>query len=471
MKIKYLIRFAAMATLFAQTAVPGQGKVTTANAIGDNMVLQQQTNVRLWGWAKPGSTVRIHGSWKNSKTSCQADSQGRWNAQITTPEASFEPQQLTLSDPDGKVVIHNILIGEVWIASGQSNMEMGLAGFVNRVIENAPQEILGANKYHGRLRLIKLAHEAAGADQDSLKRRPEWKECTAGNVPAWSAVAYYFAQTLTEQLDVPVGIVQTAWGGTTVESWMPRELLPEPKSDGEKKDFGVRYSGMIHPIEGFTTKGFIWYQGEANLHNHSQYAGRLSAMIKAWRERWHQGDLPFYQVEIAPYAYEGKDLDDKAAMLREAQARVAATVNNVGIVSTVDLVYPYERTQIHPCQKRAIGLRLALLALKRQYGMTGLNAECPKYKGMTVKNGRAIVKISHAETGFNLLDHITGFEVAGTDRKFYPAKASAGRGEIILQAPEVSQPVSVRYCFHNFMPGSLTNTYGLPLMPFRSDNW
>ena len=441
-----------------------EAKVKPASLIGDGMVLQQQSEVRLWGWAKPNATVRLTTSWK-AKATTKADNEGRWELWVKTPVASFASQELTLSDGE-KLTIRDVLIGEVWVGSGQSNMEMCLVGRPNRTIEHANRELLQANRFKGMLRMATVAHNEQKVPVDSVK--VQWQDCSTQVVAPWSAVCYFFATTLIEALQCPVGMISTCWGGTSVESWSPKEVLP-PVTDAKKQtDYAVRYNGLIHPLEGYTIRGFIWYQGEANVSRHAQYANMLSEMITSWRKRWKQGPLPFYQVEIAPYIYDGAE-KNRAALLREAQLEVSHRLEKVGIVCTNDLVKDFELRQIHPMMKREIGERLAYLALNNDYGFKGLYAFSPEYKSMEVKGKEIVLNFTHAEKGFNRFEGFKGFEVSGVDRKFYPAEVRVEGTRLVVSSPKVEAPVAVHYCFKNWQLGNTTNVGGMPLFPFRTD--
>ncbi len=454
-------------------ALTAGAKVKPAPLISDGMVLQQQSDCKLWGFAKPNSRVTARGSWGGKTVQTRSDAQGRWQLRLPTPKGSFTPYELTLSDGD-KLVIKDVLIGEVWLGGGQSNMEMSLQGRNNRVIDHVNQEIIGSLKYSGKLRLATVSHNLQLTPADSVAA--PWKDCSPATVTPWSAVCYFFGSTLVDALQVPVGMIASCWGGTTVESWTPAEIcrsytdLKQDKaslSKGKTNTPIVRYNGMIHPIAGYTLKGFIWYQGEANVGHHNQYADRLSNLISAWRQRWGQGDLPFYEVEICPYHY-GDVSGDKAALLREAQWDVTRRLPHVGCVSTNDLVRPYEVHQIHPSMKRPVGERLAMMALSRDYRMQGFDPECPQYESMEVKDSKVYLKVSHSKSGFSRFDDLEGFEVCGPDGVYYPAQASIEGVRLVVSSPKVLQPRAVKYCFHNWSPGTVANTSGLPLVPFRS---
>lgn len=459
---------------------PALAKVTLPDQIGDNMVLQQQSQARLWGWADAGKTIKVTVSWSDKVFATKAGQSGRWELPVETPAASFDPQTLTVSDGE-PVELKNILIGEVWFASGQSNMEMPVRGFWNCPIEDSNQTITTAADYRRSIRFATLAHPEKYTVQERVEG--SWKECTPENLQNFSATAFFFAQNLTRVLNVPVGIINSAWGGSRVEGWMPADSLKawgEPYTEEEiRKQYPnqqymyaeIMYNGVLAPVIGYTIKGFIWYQGESNVGHHQEYTGRFARMISMWRKLWKQGDPPFYYAEIAPYDY---GYDPQGALLREAQFRTQAVVPNTGMISTNDLVEPFELKQIHPKNKKDVGRRLSYLALQQTYGVPGIESHGPEYKSMEVKDGKAYLTFNHAEEGFSRLQDIEGFEICGADRNFVSAEVSIDPSDqrvLVVSSKEVAEPVAVRYAFHNFQIGNLAGIRGLPVVPFRTDNF
>ncbi len=278
-------------------------------------------------------------------------------------------------------------------------------------------------------------------------------------------------------MDCPVGVISSAWGGTSVEGWTPADIVKDYddadlSEENLKKNVWntpvVRYNGKIHPLAGYTLKGFLWYQGEANRDWPDKYAARLGNMVKAWRKAWGQGDLPFYEVEIAPFGYDDPN-KISGALLREAQHDFTKQVANTGMISTNDLVNDYEIWQIHPCKKREVGQRLCYLALSKTYGKKGYMAESPEYDKMEIKDGKAYLSFTHCEYGFNRFDYIKGFEICGADKVFHTANVRIENNRAIVSSPDVKEPVAVRYCFKNWQPGNLGNVGGMPIIPFRTD--
>ena len=371
----------------------------------------------------------------------------------------------------------NILIGEVWFCSGQSNMEMPLRGFWNAPIEGANELIATASKWKG-IRVATIGRDGQTAPVDYC--RGSWKVSNPENAPEFSATGFNFAMMMNQVLDIPIGIINCSWGGSTVEGWLPREIVAEyPDIDLERdirREDGwwhytsptLMYNGMLHPLQNYTIKGFLWYQGEANVGKHNTYAERLRTMVELWRKEWGLGELPFYYVEIAPFNSPETNL---FALLRESQFKAQSMIPNSGMISTNDLVMPYEMKNIHPKNKTDVGKRLAYMALSKTYGVRGIEAYGPVYKSMYMKDGDVYLTFDNAPEGFNRMSDMEGFEMAGEDKVFYPAEAEACGNQIKVTCENVKNPVAVRYGFRDYKPGNVANLRGLPLYPFRTDNW
>lgn len=454
-------------------------KVTLPDILSDNMVLQQSTSVKLWGKANPNSVVKVQPSWVKMTTTVKTDNKGNWQASIQTPQATFTPQTLAFSD--GEVLtLKNILIGEVWLASGQSNMEMPLNGFWNCPIKGANETIALSGQNKG-IRFATVPKTPAYEPQETCPGK--WMESNPNNSAWFSATAYHFAQTLYHSLDVPVGIIVCSWGGSRVESWTNRQILETyPDIDLTKKGIEdvqewkrplVMYNGMLKPLSNYTIKGFIWYQGESNVGKEDVYAQRFATMVELWRKDWGLGNLPFYYAEIAPWIYGDGELGTSGALLREAQFKSQFIIPNSGMISTNDLVEEYEKTNIHPKNKTDVGKRLAYLALNQTYEFKNIAAHGPEYKSMEVKDGKIILSFNYAPDGFNRENDILGFEICGSDKVFLPATAKLDNNnlKIILSNDQITMPVAARYGFRNFQPGNLANTRELPVVPFRTDNF
>lgn len=453
--------------------------VELPDIISDNAVLQQQTDAKLWGWAKPGSTVKVNTSWNNRDYTAKSDKKsGRWEVKVATPEASFVPYSITFDDGDGAARIDNVLIGEVWFCSGQSNMEMPLRGYGVQPVEGAAQAIAYSGKYPG-IRMANIPKRAAYTPQEKVEGK--WKLSCPKEAGEFSALAYFFAQSLTDLLNVPVGIINCAYGGSKVEGWMPKEILDtypnwdmaaeEKNSDmNEYERIGVMYNAMLHPLIGYSVKGYLWNQGESNVGRHNEYPYHQKDMVEHWRKVWGQGELPFYFVELPGWSY-GNGEGYNAAVFRECQHKAAEILPNSGIVCTSDLVYPYELEDIHACKKKEIGERLAFMAAGKTYGIEGIPYQFPSLKSIDYQGDKAVMEFNYR--GFTPNLELPGFEVAGEDRVFHPAKATEDwqTHTVTVSSDAVKDIKSVRYCFKNFAIGKVKNMYGMPLIPFRTDNW
>ncbi|HIY88689.1 MAG TPA: sialate O-acetylesterase [Candidatus Bacteroides pullicola] len=469
-------------TLFLLLGVLTLGaKVKLPALVGDNMLLQQQTDVRLWGWAEPGATVRVTPSWDGQTVSCQADAQGRWLVSVKTPAASYTPYDITIDDGE-PLTLKGVLVGEVWLASGQSNMQMPLKGFGGCCVKNGVDEVIRSADYPA-IRFFTVSTEQAYEPQEDCKGR--WEVPSVHTAAEFSATAWFFATSLEKALRVPVGIIVSAYGGSKVESWLSREILEGyPDVDLSREAIErcdppyerplLMYNAMIWPIRNYTFKGIIWYQGESNVGAHQTYARRLATMVDLWRDNFGLGEIPFYFVEIAPYDYDSPVQDGKGAYLREAQFKAQALIPNSAMVSTNDAVETYERHNIHPRNKDVVGHRLSYLALNLTYGMKQINCFGPQYKLWQAKGNEAWVAFDNLQMGICRNYDLRGFEVAGEDRVFYPADKvwlHWQTNEMVISSEKVAHPVAVRYGFGDFLPGTMIGGNELPTIPFRTDDW
>lgn len=467
----------------------GWAKVRLPHLISDNMVLQQQTDARLWGWARPGQTVTVSTSWSTDTYKVKTGRDGRWLVSVKTPRASFTPLSVTFDDSE-PLTVRNIYAGEVWVCAGQSNMEMPVRGFGNCPVEGYGEAVANAWQ-DGGVHYVKVPSVMSTRSLDDADCR--WEQVNANTVGECSAVGFFFARIVSHTLNIPVGLVMANKGGTRVESWLDEDNLrrhtDEPlDSMAMVRKFQWDYhrpllwgNGTFHPILNYTVKGILFYQGCSNVGDPgNRYSERLKLLVEQWRRDFRLGDIPFYFVQIAPY-YQDADGKDGlvGARLREQQLRASEIIPNSDIVCTNDLVYPWEYSQIHPCQKRPVGERLAFIALNRAYGYTNVWCESPRYKSMTIQGDTCYVRLQNDYGGISRFSGIEGFEVAGEDRVFHKAEAghfwvpgNDPRNETVyVTSPEVKHPVAVRYCYRNFQLGNLKNCANLPLLPFRTDNW
>lgn len=457
--------------------ISAQARLILPSIFGNNMLLQQNTDMNIWGWSDIGKLVEVEPSWTHRKYSVKVDHSGRWNLQLPTPAAGNDTYTITVSDGKDKIMIQNILIGEVWLCLGQSNMEMPMKGFKNQPIEDGNKAIFKSKNKNIRIITVKRTSELE--PQDNFIGA--WQEATPETVKEFSATGYYFGRLINETLDVPVGLILSSWGGSWLESWMSRDVLSRefkgvklPDSVGDIKEKNrtptTLYNGMIHPIEGYTIKGAIMYQGESNYDRAAQYARLFQTFVKEMRRSWGQGDFPFYYCQIAPYNNppEKQGLFN-AAFLREAQYKSAQVIPNSGMVVLMDIG---EENCIHPRKKEVGGERLAMMALAKTYGMTGFAYESPTFKEVVIEDSKAVLSFDNAPMWLTAYgQELKNFEIAGQDRIFYPAKAEIKRSKIEVWSDKVGKPVAVRYGFKNFVMGDLFSTEGLPLSSFRTDNW
>ncbi|MBQ9309328.1 MAG: sialate O-acetylesterase [Bacteroidales bacterium] len=455
-------------------------KITLPPVIGDNMVLQQQTDAALFGKAAPGKTVTVKTSWDKKKYSAKADSEsGKWLLRVKTPAAGG-PYEITISDGE-KLTLHDVLIGEVWFASGQSNMEMPVRGYGSQPAKDGVKYITAA-KASRPIRICNIKKQSSLTVQDSCGG--QWFKHTPNAVAECSATAYFFADALQGALDIPVGIIVSSWGGSSIETWMKREVFEKefPNTDlghldGKRPvkrnyhDPCLLYNGQVAPLIPFTFKGMIWYQGEQNRPNPNLYVKQQQAYVKMMREDFQVPDAPFYLVQIAPYTYDN-GRKTHSGYFCEAQQKAAQSIPNAGYVTTVDIG---EHGTIHPSHKQEVGQRLALLALSNDYGFDAIEAWAPYYKIVQFREGKAFVQMKVGNLGLSPLGaEISGFEIAGADRKFVDAKAMRDpkKGDnVIVWSDEVPEPVAVRYCWRNWSVGGLYNNFGIPAGPFRTDDW
>lgn len=456
-------------------------KVRLPRMIGDNMILQQNTNARLWGWDKPGTPVKVTTSWNGKSYQVKTGKDGKWLVEVATPKASYTPFSITFDDGD-MTTVKNVLAGEVWVCAGQSNMEMPVKGFDNCPVEGYNKAVTEARQYSG-IHYLPIPSTMAMKPQEDA-RGGEWRVISPETVAYASATGYFFAQVVNKALDIPVGIIMANKGGTRVEGWLDeanlKKYTQEPLDTAQIiKKYKTGYhrplvwgNGTFNPILNYTVKGILYYQGCSNVGDPAgQYTNRLKMLVEQWRRDFKLDQIPFYFVQIAPYNYGKKD-GDEGALLREQQYNASLVIPNSGIVCTDDLVYPYESDQIHPAQKRQVGERLAWQALNKTYGMKEIMCESAAFKDLRISNDTCYVHLKNDYRSINRYEDLQGFEVAGEDRVFHKANAHYYYTKgIIITCPEVKKPVAVRYAFNNWGYGNVKNGALLPLFPFRTDNW
>lgn len=454
----------------------------------DNMVLQQNAYVNIWGWADEGSTVSVSVSWSDKQYRATAGYDNLWKVSVATPAATFSPQWVNVTCGSQSVPLENILIGEVWLCSGQSNMEMPMAGWSGQPVENSENYIKDAYLYP-EVRMFMAQKISSVEPREDI--RGEWWSADGGHIGEFSAAAYFFGLELSRRMNVPVGLIVPCWGGSCIECWMDREALlfsglSEYSIDQNIIKFAnnspttcctAMYNGMIYPLRHYTINGFIWYQGCSNvsLVPVQDYSRFQQSMVTRWRKLFDRPDIPFYYVQIAPYKYAGDQDSGNAAILRERQKAAAKLVDNSAMIATCDLVYEWETGIIHPRRKAEVGQRLANLALEHWYGMGGYHSDSPDLENVFLHGASATIVLSNCSKGLHSgggygLDNVAGFEVAGSNKVWYPASITEANGNAITVASDqVADVRYVRYLWHDYAIGYLWNSYDLPLLPFTSE--
>ncbi|PWB23732.1 sialate O-acetylesterase [Flavobacterium sp. HTF] len=442
--------------------------VSLPNIFSDNMVLQRNSEVKIWGWANPKEEIKLVSGWNNQEYKTVADNQAKWELVIKTQEAGG-PFTISIKGYN-EVVLKNILIGEVWLCSGQSNMEMSASWG----IENGEEEMKNAT--NPNIRFFTVPKLTATTPQNNLLGN--WTESTPETMKYFSAIGYFFAKRLREDLkNVPIGLISSNWGGTPAEIWMPEDvvnsdsLLLENAKKLNEQEYGPRqpgraYNAMIHPIVGFKIAGTLWYQGESNVGS-LVYDKTLRALITSWRKEW-KDDFPFYYVQIAPYKTGSNNFSN--VTVRNSQRKILNEVIKTGMVLTSDIS---DTIDIHPKNKKSVGIRLANLALAETYPeASGLNSDLvngPLYRDFKIEKNKVVVSFDYAD-GLHFANKVSNqFEVAGADGAFYPAEASIKNNEVILTSKKVANPAKVRFAWGNTIQSDLFNKVNLPASCFTTE--
>jgi sialate O-acetylesterase len=434
--------------------------------ISSSMVLQQKDSATIWGWAAPASKVYVTTGWNGQTDSTTTDNGAQWRLRVMTPAAGG-PYDITIKS-DTTITLKDVLIGEVWVCSGQSNMEMSYSWGEKSIGEELP------TAHNKNIRFFQVPRITSQFPQDDVKAK--WTVCDSNTIKTFSAVGYFFGKRLNKELDVPVGLINSSWGGTPAEVWTPAEYVekdPVLKAAADKLSVqpwwpniaGRTFDAMIYPLTQFDIAGAIWYQGEANTGTSSTYTELLTTMIDSWRDAWKK-NLPFYYVQIAPFDYgEG----NTGALLQEAQTR-AMKHPNVGMVVITDLVDSV--TNIHPSHKKEVGNRLAGWALAETYKKPGISYKSPMFKSAEIQKNKMVLSFDNAPNGLRATSkHIEGFYIAGEDGQWQAAQAKIENDRITVWSKKVRDPKYVRFGFANTLIGNVFSAEGLPLTPFRTDNF
>ncbi len=495
--LQNLLMLAIAPLLKADVSVPA--------IFGDQMVLQQKQSNPIWGWADPGENVTV--SIDGQTHSAEADQEGNWKVELDAIPAGG-PYRLEIQG-NNTLSFADVLVGEVWICSGQSNMQWSVENS-----DSAELEILTAN--YPNIRLISVPRLGVQEAQDNFDG--QWTACTPENIKDFSAVGYFFGRRLLHALDVPIGLIDNAWGGSAADAWIRRDVLEsdsrfdemmawwekreadydydaelasweervakweaegsegrKPRKPGNMMTGNQRpgniFNGVLHPTIGYGIRGAIWYQGESNASRAYQYRDLFPLMIQHWRDEWGQGDFPFYYVQLADYRAElAEPAESDWAELREAQTMTMDRLKNVGQAVIIDIG---EGRDIHPRNKQMVANRLARWALANDYGKE-IIYQGPTYKSMRRSGGKITLTFEHVGQGLYSFDTAEpqGFAIAGKDRTFVWAQARiVGKNKVEVWSEAVEKPVAVRYAWADNPVCNLYNRDGLPATPFRTDNW
>lgn len=445
-------------------------KIFLSSVFTDNMVLQQNSRVKIWGTSDSDKEIRFSCSWLKSDIRTRPDEYGKWAVYIQTLPADYKEYNFVVSQGKEKLSIENVIFGEVWLCSGQSNMEMKMRGQYRGPINGGPDAIL--NSKNDYLRIFNVKKVFSYTPLNDVEAN--WERATPATVSECSASAYFFASQLQKTLDVPVGIMIAPWGGALVAAFMSGESLKDfpkhklPKSNEEIKKANLTpsavYNGMIHPLIGYSIKGVIWYQGETNRYDPKAYKKEFKTMVQDWRDKWGIGQFPFVYAQIAPYSYGG---DMNSAYLREAQLECLNDIPNSSMICLLDVG---EKNNIHPAEKKIVGQRFAMAALDKVYKIKGITSDGPMFKSMQLKDGKIIISFKNADNGLTSYgQELDQFQVAGSDKVFYYAKAWIKDYKVILECDKVSEPKYIRYGFTDYTKGTLYNVEGCPATSFRTD--
>lgn len=500
--LSLLMPFICLSTVFAEVKLP--------HVLGSNMVLQRDMPIPVWGWADAGEQVTI--TLGDHEATTTADADGHW--QVTLPMMSAGgPHNMTVSGDQNRIELTDILVGEVWICSGQSNMQWSV-----QQSKDGEKEIAEAS--YPMIRLFHVPRKPSGLPIDDVNAN--WRATTPETVKGFSAVAYFFGRKLHKTLGVPIGLIHTSWGGTRIEPWTPpagfasvpevqeihqtvqrqnehymnklgqkldeieawvdatrtalaenKRILPMPENrhplNHQGRPTGL-YNGMVHPLVPFALRGAIWYQGESNLLDGMMYHEKMKALINGWRAVWEQGDFPFYFVQLAPFNYgRGPNRPFLLPQIWEAQS-ATLSVPNTGMVVTTDIG---NTRDIHPQNKQDVGKRLGLWALAKTYGHTDLVYSGPLYKSMRIDGQEIHIRFDHIGSGLVSRDGqpLTWFEIADNNGNFVKAQAEISGDEVVVWSDTITEPTIVRFGWHQEAEPNLMNTEGLPASPFRTDRW
>jgi sialate O-acetylesterase len=463
-KLLVLVFFVAFST-------GGMAQITMPRFFSDHMVLKSDGETLFWGWTLPGRTVYIKPGWLPDTVKTVAAGTSKWKINLPTTKAGG-PYSITVISEKDTVRINDVMMGEVWICSGQSNMHWNANDKLPQMLEALH------GPFSHNIRLLNVRNIASPWPQEN--EYDEWSLCDSQSLRPFSSIGYFFAQKLDSELHVPVGIINASWNGTCADVWLPAgEVLSDSllaqksrlqKLAPRKPNLpGEAWNAMIFPFVGYSISGALWYQGENNTVSWDGYAALLTKLIQSWRKNWN-ADFPFFFAQIAPYNYKNKGIQ-KGALVREAQSQVSVSVENTGMALTSDLVN--DINSIHPQMKKEVALRLAGLALTGVYHRSSKNAQSPVYKDYKMEKDKIVISFYHMDNEKLWVkgERINELYIAGADRKFLPAEYEIKGNQLIVFNRAIKHPVSVRYAFSDTAITNLYSTNGLPVSLFRLDKW
>ena len=446
------------------------GKVHLPSVISSGMVLQQKMEVKLWGTSDSDDVIKLKTSWSKKEYRVKPDASGNWSVIIETLGADFKHHSIEIKQKNESIKLEKIMFGEVWLCTGQSNMEMRMKGYYGKPIIGGRKAIADSRKFD--IHIFEVPKVSTGSRQTDCNGT--WKQSEPSSVANISATAYFFGRQLYETLNVPVGLIVCPWGGASIVAFMSDDAMKEypqfklPSKEGTNlgnmTPTGI-FNGMINPVLGYGIRGGIWYQGETNRNTPDLYRKLYKSMLSDWRDKWGCGDFPLIYAQIAPFDYN----DGNSAYIREAQLKCQYDVHNSYMVSLMDIG---EERDIHPSQKEEVGFRMAARALDKVYNVDGIYSDEPLYKSHRIDKNKIIVSFDNANGGLTSYgEPVTAFMIAGNDRVFYPAVAVLRGKEIIVYSDKVTSPVAVRYAFTDYAKGNIYNIEGCCASSFRTDDW
>ena len=476
--------FAYLAALLLSVPSLCAQPLQLAHVFSDHAVFQRETSVPIWGWGKPGSTVTVRGSWNDASVKTDVAGDGSWRVQLPTGPAGTS-YTLTVRSGRETLTVSDVALGEVWVCSGQSNMEMPMRGFGFQQVDGFREHLLEAPQYAARIRVLSVKADTTHFVQRDIDN--VWQRAESSVYAETSAVAYLFAKRLTCNLDVPVGIIVNAWGGSRIEPWMTMETIEGAGVSPEDlavirelhetpglwpNSVASCWNGRVAPIAGYAARGFIWYQGCSNI-GQACYDKLQAAMVKSWRDAWGCGEMPFIYALLAPHDYGEPDGRIRPRFV-ETQMHVQDLVPGCYAVCLETLGAQHT---IHPSRKQEVADMMALRALKSAYGMdVWMPVDYPQPRSIEyLADGRVKILFTNVWSNLQSIEDrvVKGFELAGEDRVFHLADAEVDwDGQTVyVRCADVSAPVAVRYSYRNLMETNLKTSYGIPVPPFRSDDW